>query len=118
MKLELTPQLDFNNVLIRPKRTTIESRSQVNLRREFTFPHSNKTLKVIPIVSANMDTTGTFEIYDILHTHNIITCMNKFYTLEDYINKSTSDNKNKLDPNLFMISTGIRTTNLKICVKL
>ena len=38
MKIDYTPQLDFNSVLIRPKRTTISSRSQVNLERTFTFP--------------------------------------------------------------------------------
>ena len=45
MKIITTPQLDFHNVLIRPKRTTISSRSQVNLEREMTFPHSTMTWK-------------------------------------------------------------------------
>ena len=46
MKIDNAPQLDFNNVLIRPKRTTLSSRSQVNLEREFTFPNSKLYGKV------------------------------------------------------------------------
>ena len=79
MKIETTPQLDFHNVLIRPKRTTISSRSQVNLEREIFFPHSTLTWKGVPIIAANMDTTGTFEVYDELVKHKMITCFNKFY---------------------------------------
>ncbi len=41
MKIDITPQLDFNNVLIRPKRTTIESRSHVNLTRTFEVYDEN-----------------------------------------------------------------------------
>ena len=62
MKIDNAPQLDFNNVLIRPKRTTLSSRSQVNLEREFTFPNSKAVWKGVPVLSANMDTTGTFEV--------------------------------------------------------
>ena len=79
MKIETTPQLDFHNVLIRPKRTTITSRSEVDLEREFTFPHSTMKWKGVPIIAANMDTTGTFEVYDELSKHKMITCFNKFY---------------------------------------
>lgn len=106
MKIITTPQLDFHNVLIRPKRTTISSRSQVDLEREFSFPHSTMTWKGTPIIAANMDTTGTFEVYNILSKHKIITCFNKFYNLKNFMD---FDNENhiKLNPNYFMISTGI-----------
>ena len=56
MKIETDPKLDFNNVLIRPKRSTLSSRSEVSLEREFTFPHSTYTWKGTPVISANMDT--------------------------------------------------------------
>ena len=104
MKIETTPQLDFHNVLIRPKRTTISSRSQVDLEREILFPHSTLKWKGVPIISANMDTTGTFEVYDKLVKHKMITCFNKFYNLKNYQDKIS---KTGLDPNYFMISTGI-----------
>ena len=94
--------LDFNNVLIRPKRSTLTSRSQVDLEREFKFKHSSIKWKGVPVMSANMDTTGTFEVYNVLSKHKIITVMHKFYGLEDYI-----ANKNNLDPNLFAVSSGI-----------
>ena len=108
MKIETTPQLDFHNVLIRPKRTTISSRSQVNLEREITFPHSTLRWKGVPIIAANMDTTGTFEVYDELVKHKMITCFNKFYNLQNYQDKIS---KTGLDPNYFMISTGINEQN-------
>ena len=108
MKIETTPQLDFHNVLIRPKRTTISSRSQVNLEREFLFPHSTLKWKGVPIIAANMDTTGTFEVYDELVKHKMITCFNKFYNLQNYQDKIS---KTGLDPNYFMISTGINEQN-------
>ena len=106
MKIITTPQLDFHNVLIRPKRTTIQSRSQVTLEREFTFPHSTLKWKGVPIISANMDTTGTFGVYNILSKHKMITCLNKFYNLKDYMSYNEK-NENPLNPDYFMISTGI-----------
>tara|TARA_B100001093_G_scaffold520296_1_gene614432 strand:+ start:12614 stop:13654 length:1041 start_codon:yes stop_codon:yes gene_type:complete len=105
MKIDTTPQLDFHNVLIRPKRTTITSRSEVDLEREFSFPHSTLKWKGVPIISANMDTTGTFEVYDELSKHKMITCLNKFYNAKDF--KKRNDDGNPLNPDYFMISTGI-----------
>jgi len=105
MKIETTPQLDFHNVLIRPKRTTISSRSQVDLEREFSFPHSTMKWTGVPIIAANMDTTGTFEIYDILSEHKMITCLNKFYNIADFSKRKKEGNP--LNPDYYMISTGI-----------
>ena len=102
MKIDYTPQLDFNNVLIRPKRTVLNSRSEVDMEREFKFPHSKQVWKGVPIIAANIDTTGTFGVYEVLSKHKMITCFHKFYTLDDYNSYSS-----QLDPNYFMISTGI-----------
>ena len=100
MKIDQTPQLDFKDVLIRPKRSTLNSRSEVNIEREFAFPYSSLKWKGVPIIAANMDTTGTFGVYDVLSKNNIITCLNNFYTIEDF-------KKQTLHPDFFMISTGI-----------
>jgi GMP reductase len=108
MKIDYTPQLDFNSVLIRPKRTTISSRSQVNLERTFTFPNTKTTWTGVPVISANMDTTGTFEVYDILSKFKMITCFNKFYNLKDFQERMETD---PLNPDYFMISTGINEQN-------
>ena len=62
MKIEQDIKLDFSDVLIRPKRSILESRSQINLEREFKFPHSTQIWKGIPIIASNMDTVGTIEI--------------------------------------------------------
>jgi len=86
MKINNTPFLDFANVLIRPQRTTISSRSEVCLEREFHFKNSNSNWKGVPIMAANMDTTGTFNVSNVLSKHNILTCLNKFYSFKDYQN--------------------------------
>ena len=102
MKIELDQKLDFNNVLIRPKRTVLTSRNDVDLNREFKFPHSNLKWNGIPLIVSNMDTTGTFEVYDKLSKHKVITALHKFYDLQDYIKR-----REELDSNYFMVSTGI-----------
>ena len=104
MKVDYTPQLDFKDVLIRPKRTTLMSRSQVNIERTLKFPHSSVTWTGVPIIAANMDTTGTFEVYDELVKHKMITCLHKHYVLKDFQKKWKTG---PMDPNYFMISTGI-----------
>ena len=118
-KIEYGLKLDFSNVLIRPKRSTINSRSQVNLEREFKFKYSPLTWNGIPIIAANMDTTGTFEIYHTLKKYKIITATHKFYTLNDY---KLELNDHGLDPDYFMISTGIGENALqrleKICYEI
>ena len=83
MKIDYTPQLDFNNVLIRPTRTVLNSRSEVDMEREFKFPHSKQVWKGVPIIAANMDTTGTFGVYDVLSQHKMITCFQKFENKEN-----------------------------------
>lgn len=107
-KIESGEKLDFNNVLIRPKRSTISSRSEVNLNRKFKFKYSTKIYEKIPIISANMDTTGTFKVYNCLKNHGIITALHKFYQPVDFIE---IQKKISLQPDLFMISTGISDTD-------
>lgn len=104
MRIEYDTKLDFNNVLIRPKRTVLTSRSQVDLTRKFTFPHSSKVWTGIPIISANMDTTGTFKVYEVLSEQRILTALNKHYNINDYLDYMET---NTLNPDYFMVSTGI-----------
>ena len=111
-KIESGEKLDFNNVLIRPKRSTLNSRSEVDLKRSFKFKYSPLKWNGIPIISANMDTTGTFEVCECLSSYNMITALHKFYSIEDY--KLFFDKQ--IDPDSFMISTGINNNaidNLK-----
>ncbi|WP_348235394.1 IMP dehydrogenase, partial [Salmonella enterica] len=62
MRIEEDVKLAFKDVLIRPNRSTLKSRSDVELARQFTFKHSGQTWSGIPIIAANMDTVGTFEM--------------------------------------------------------
>lgn len=77
-------KLDYQDVLLRPKRSTLTSRKDVELEREFTFYHSPKTWKGIPIMTANMATCGTFEMAQILAPYKIITTFHKYYSIEQY----------------------------------
>lgn len=111
MKIESEQKFDFNNVLIRPKRSILSSRSQVSLERTFQFPHSTKTWCGVPILAANMDTTGTIGVYRALKEHKMITCLHKFYSKDEL--KDNDD----LDKRYFMVSTGISENDFENLVK-
>jgi len=80
-------KLDFKDVLIRPKRSTLRSRADVDISREIHFRHSKRTFPddMVPILAANMDTVGTFEMAAVLSSHKIITCIHKHYTYDEWI---------------------------------
>jgi GMP reductase len=84
MRIERDLKLTFDDVLIRPKRSTLVSRSDVNLVREFKFRHTEGTWTGIPIVAANMDTTGLFSIARVLQGHKMLTCTQKFYSTREF----------------------------------
>ncbi|XP_038630976.1 GMP reductase 2 [Scyliorhinus canicula] len=77
-------KLDFKDVLLRPKRSTLKSRSEVDLLRSFTFRNSKQSYSGIPIVAANMDTVGTFEMARVLSKFSLFTAVHKHYTLEQW----------------------------------
>ncbi len=84
MRIDHEPKLDFSNVLIRPKRSTLTSRKDVVLERTFKFLHSPKTWTGIPIITANMATSGTFGMAHALSKHKMITAFHKFYSVEEF----------------------------------
>lgn len=84
MRIEDNVYLDFDDVLIKPKRTPLESRKQVELKRDFIFLHSKRIWSGVPIIASNMDTTGTFEMAKELHLYDMMTAVHKFYTLKDW----------------------------------
>ena len=77
MRIENELKLGFKDVMIRPKRSTLKSRSQVSLERTFTFCNSGKKWSGVPIIAANMDTVGTFEMAEELSKEKIITAVHK-----------------------------------------
>ncbi|TYA78643.1 GMP reductase [Seonamhaeicola marinus] len=84
MRIEYDIKLGFKDVMIRPKRSTLKSRSEVNLEREFKFLHSAATWSGIPIMAANMDTVGTFEMAKVLANKKLFTAIHKHYSLADW----------------------------------
>lgn len=86
MRIEEDIKLGFKDVLIRPKRSTLKSRSDVELQRQFTFKHSGCSWSGIPIIAANMDTVGTFSMAEALAAHDVLTAVHKHYEVEDWRN--------------------------------
>lgn len=84
MRIEYEVKLGFKDVLIRPKRSTLKSRSQVDLDRTYTFKHTQQTWTGVPVIAANMDTVGTFPMAEILARHGMLTAIHKHYSLEDW----------------------------------
>ena len=85
MRIEEDLKLGFKDVLIRPKRSTLKSRSDVELERQFTFKHSGQSWSGVPIIAANMDTVGTFSMAKALATFGILTAVHKHYTAEEWL---------------------------------
>ena len=104
MKIDNRPNLDFKNVLIKPQRTTISSRSQVDLTRKFTFPNTKTEWTGVPIMAANMDGVGELGVAEKLNEYGMITSLTKQHDV-----KKIKQNKNikKIYPNI-ALSVGIK----------
>jgi len=100
MRIEQAEKLDYSDVLIRPKRSTLGSRKEVSLERTFKFrnyqpkemsmeilrPESNPQYRGIPIMASNMDGVGTFEMADKLAEGGLFTCLVKTYSQKELVN--------------------------------
>ena len=84
MRIENEIKLGFKDVMFRPKRSTLKSRSEVTIEREFTFLHTQKKWSGVPLIAANMDTVGTFEMAEALSKEKIITAIHKHYSVEEW----------------------------------
>jgi GMP reductase len=110
LKIDPHIKLDFNDVLIVPKESDLQSRSDVSLKRRFYFHNSKRSWYGIPIIVANMDTTGTIEMARQCQKYHIMTCLHKFYKPEDI--------PDDLDKNYYIISTGTRAEDITNCEKI
>lgn len=102
MRIEDDIKLDFSDVLIRPKRSTLSSRKEVSLTRTYKFKHSQQEYTGVPIMAANMDGVGTLPIAEELSKHGMFTCLVKSYdsgNLEHFDGEVNFDN--------IAVSTGI-----------
>jgi len=103
-------KLDFDDVLIKPKRSRLGSRADVSLTRSFGFLHSHRTLSCVPIFAANMDTTGSLVMADELIKHQCPTCLHKHHHPDTLIKYYSSLS---IDYDLVFYSTGINKTDIE-----
>ena len=101
-------QLDYSDVILRPKRSRLNSRSEVDITREYTFKWTKYTTDInivgTGIMSANMDTTGTFEIAKVMSDNGLFTCLHKHYEAKEIIKFLKKNKRN----DLIFISTGVK----------
>ena len=86
MKFEDGIKLDFDDVLIRPKRSTLSSRSGVDIQKVYDYLHAPVREAVVPIVAANMDTVGTMAMAEKLGPEDMLTCLHKYYSVDELVN--------------------------------
>jgi GMP reductase len=93
MRVESELKLGFDDVLIRPKRSVAPSRASVNLKREYRFRSTptGEGWAGTPIIAANLDTIGTMNMAAALHDLNMLTCLHKYYPLEELIDFFTNN---------------------------
>ena len=102
MRIESEVKLDFSDVLIKPKRSTLGSRKEVDLFRSYTFRNYDPDFpdnierhghySGVPIMASNMDGVGTFEIADALIKQELFTCLVKTYSSAELIQYFTTGN--------------------------
>ncbi len=108
MRIEEDIKLDYADVLLRPKRSTLTSRKEVVLERTFRFYHSPKQWTGVPIMTANMATCGTFEMARVLAPHKIITTFHKYYKQAEYQKFFETFN----NPNFVVYTLGMRDEDI------
>ena len=109
MKVESDTKYDFGDVLIRPKRSTLSSRSEVNLVRHFEFKYSKRKWSGVPIISSNMDSVSCVEVFKKLSLQKCLTCFHKYIDIDKIIQAC----KEGFDPQYFVLSTGITDQNFE-----
>lgn len=115
MRIEDDRKLDYQDVLIRPKRSTLGSRKEVDLFRTFNFRNyahqTEPDYYGIPIIAANMDGVGTFKMADTLAEIGLFTCLAKNYPDDELIAFFNTENRQRL--NNVAYSTGITQQDFK-----
>ena len=111
MQIENDIKLDFNDVLIKPKRSQAVSRADVDLTRKFKFlncqHHDDNPIDVgVPIIAANMDTIGTMEMARELAKHGCSTALHKFYSLSEIEKFYREEDESVLDKVFYTTGTG------------
>ena len=84
MRLDNEIKLDYKDVLLKPKRSTLSSRRDVKMTRTFTFRNSGETYECCPIVASNMDGVGTFSMAKVIQEYKMMTTITKTTTLDQW----------------------------------
>lgn len=79
MRIDPEIKLDFADVLILPKRSTLSTRAEVSLEREMRFKHSSASWSAVPVVASNMDTVGSLAMADAMNARKMVACLHKFH---------------------------------------
>lgn len=115
-KVNYTPKLDFKDVLIVPKLSTIKSRADINIKTTINFKFSKQTWTGVPIISSNMDTVTDLNTFKAFKTKEMISCMPK------YLNKIFLEAEKLptelIDVNYFALSCGINKNDVDIVLSL
>lgn len=78
-------KLDFQDVLLLPKRSVLSSRAEVSIARTMKFRHCTKQFHGVPILAANMDTVGTIQMAKRFYVHQMGVALHKFYSVDDLV---------------------------------
>lgn len=111
MRIEQDLKLGFKDVLIRPKRSTLKSRAEVKLERNYHFLHSKLQWSGVPVIAANMDTVGTFAMAEALAEQDVLCALHKHYSLKEW-----QDWLQQVDDDIYqriMVSTGTADHDLE-----
>jgi GMP reductase len=115
MRIEYDIKLGFKDVMFRPKRSTLKSRSQVTLERTYRLLNSKIEWTGVPVMAANMDNVGTFEMALALHRHMMFTAIHKHYSIDewnDFMYKAPEKIENHI-----AVSTGTSASDYeKLCL--
>ena len=84
MRLDSDIKLNFEDVLLKPKRSTLSSRKDVDMTRKFTFRNSGKVMDFLPIFASNMDGVGTFSMAKVMQEHKMMTVITKSTTVDQW----------------------------------
>ncbi|PRY99902.1 GMP reductase [Marinilabilia salmonicolor] len=110
MRIENEVKLGFKDVMFRPKRSTLSSRAQVDVERTFKFLHTEIEWTGVPVMAANMDTVGTFEMAKVLAGKKMFTAIHKHYSVEEW--KHFLDGAPDGIENFIAVSTGTGSQDL------
>ena len=107
MRIQDDIQLDYCDVLLRPKRSALASRSQVDIIRKYSFKWCPKTIEATGIMSANMFTTGTMAIAREMQKQKLFTALHKHYSAEETLAFLQDNAKLYGNNDLIFVSSGV-----------